>query len=217
MAGPERVKLYLLAANTGLRASELASLTWQLFVLDGPAPTVVVLAAFSKRRRDDTLPMRNTLAEQFKQWQAERNESSESNSKSLIGAGEGQNQTACEQNSGNVKPLQMAELGTKKEPMSLTDTGSKRSGPGWIRTSVGLRQRVYSPFPKNNKHSNSKDLQQDESGAYKPAYKQNPKTGGNEPVELPSDLAEIVAVWPDLPEHIKQTIKTIIETTTNNR
>jgi len=28
---------------------------------------------------------------------------------------------------------------------------------------------------------------------------------------LPDDLAEVVAAWPELPEHIKKTIKTLIE------
>jgi hypothetical protein len=29
--------------------------------------------------------------------------------------------------------------------------------------------------------------------------------------DLPDDLAEVVAAWPELPEHIKKTIKTLIE------
>ena len=34
------------------------------------------------------------------------------------------------------------------------------------------------------------------------------------PESLPPDLTQIVTVWPDLPEHIKITIKTLIETAT---
>ena len=56
----------------------------------------------------------------------------------------------------------------------------------------------------------SKDLQQNESGAYKPAYKDNSKTLENQVDSLPSDLTEIITVWADLPEHIKATIKTLV-------
>jgi len=30
--------------------------------------------------------------------------------------------------------------------------------------------------------------------------------------ELPSDLAEMIALWPELPEHIKATIKALVQT-----
>jgi len=39
-------------------------------------------------------------------------------------------------------------------------------------------------------------LTRDNINAYKPAYKQKRKTGQNEPVQLPDDLAEIVTKRP---------------------
>ena len=93
------------------------------------------------------------------------------------------------------------------------------NGPGWIRTSEGSRQRVYSPSPENGKNSNNKDLEQGQSGDYKPAYKQNSKMAENQPKmdtsKLPPDLAEIAAAWPELPEHIKQAIKSLVEAAKN--
>ncbi len=62
MSGPQRGLLYRLAAETGLRAGELRSLTRMSFDLDGDSPTVAVEAAYSKRRRADTLPLRAELA-----------------------------------------------------------------------------------------------------------------------------------------------------------
>jgi len=47
---------------------------------------------------------------------------------------------------------------------------------------------------------------------YKPAYKKDSRTTGNNLPSLPPDLAEIVAVWPELPEHIKAAIKALVKT-----
>jgi integrase len=78
MTGRERAILYILAVNTGLRASELASLTWQSFNLNSPTPSVTVLAAYSKHRRDDTLPLRKDIAEQLTAWKDELNPENQS-------------------------------------------------------------------------------------------------------------------------------------------
>ena len=54
LSGGERAMLYRTAAFTGLRASELASLTARSFDLESQPATVTVEAAYSKRRRDRT-------------------------------------------------------------------------------------------------------------------------------------------------------------------
>ena len=65
-----RAMLYRLAAFTGLRAQELASLTAQSFDLDGNPPTVRVEACYSKHRRQDTLPLADDLVERLRTFLA---------------------------------------------------------------------------------------------------------------------------------------------------
>src|SRR5439155_2096918 len=70
MTGPERAMLYRLAVESGLRAGELRSLTRASFDLDAEAPTVTVAAEYSKRRRQDTLPLRPALAADLQEFLA---------------------------------------------------------------------------------------------------------------------------------------------------
>src|SRR5262249_4639070 len=62
ISGPERAMLSRVAWETGFRANELRSLMPESFMLDGASPAVVVAAAFSKRRREDRLPIRREIA-----------------------------------------------------------------------------------------------------------------------------------------------------------
>jgi integrase len=70
LTGPDRAMLYRVAAGTGFRAEELASLTPEGFDLDGDPPTVTVTAAYSKRRRHDIQPIRPELADALRPWLA---------------------------------------------------------------------------------------------------------------------------------------------------
>jgi site-specific recombinase XerD len=70
IAGPDRAMLYMLAAWTGLRKSEIGSLSLRSISLDGAAPTVTVAAGFSKRRRVDSVPLHPALVEQLRTWVA---------------------------------------------------------------------------------------------------------------------------------------------------
>ena len=63
MAGVERRLLYWLVVETGLRSSEVRSLTPDSLDLKAKPPTLTVQAAHSKRRRLDVLPLRRELAE----------------------------------------------------------------------------------------------------------------------------------------------------------
>jgi integrase len=72
LTGADRLMLYTLAANTGFRAGELASLTPESFDLAAAPPTVTVEAAYSKRRRKDVQPLRPDVAALFCDYLARR-------------------------------------------------------------------------------------------------------------------------------------------------
>ncbi len=72
LSGPDRAILYRTAAYTGLRASELASLTPESFELDGAVPRVHLAAEFSKRRSHDTVPLFDELVGELRTWLAGR-------------------------------------------------------------------------------------------------------------------------------------------------
>lgn len=62
MTGPERALLYQLAAESGLRSNEIRSLTVSSF--DFEQCTVTVKAGYSKRKREDVLPLKpDTMSE----------------------------------------------------------------------------------------------------------------------------------------------------------
>jgi len=72
LSGIDRAMLYQLAVETGLRAGEIRSLTPLSFSLGGSLATVTVLAAYSKHRRDDTLPLRPSTAATLGEYLMER-------------------------------------------------------------------------------------------------------------------------------------------------
>ncbi len=67
MSGAERARAYRFAAETGLRAGEMRSLTPESFDLDGSPPTVTVQAAYSKNRKQAVVPMRVSLVTELRE------------------------------------------------------------------------------------------------------------------------------------------------------
>jgi integrase/recombinase XerD len=63
-----RARAYLFSYLTGLRKTEMASLTAASFHLEASPATVTVAAASSKHRRKDVLPLHPELALQLRDW-----------------------------------------------------------------------------------------------------------------------------------------------------
>ena len=70
ISGPERAALYRLALGTGFRAEELRTLSPERFQLDGPEPTVTVLATYSKNGKEAVQPITRELAEAIRPFVA---------------------------------------------------------------------------------------------------------------------------------------------------
>ena len=72
--GRERAIIYIVACWTGLRRKELGSLTRRSFDLSSETPSVTVNAGYSKRRRDDTIPLHRAVADRLREWLAAKGE-----------------------------------------------------------------------------------------------------------------------------------------------
>jgi len=68
ISGRARAALYLVAAHTGLRASELASLTPRDFALDAAPPTVTVHPKHTKAKRLEPVPLSDALVKFLRKW-----------------------------------------------------------------------------------------------------------------------------------------------------
>ena len=72
LAGKDRAMLYLVAGHTGLRVSELASLTPGSFALGTEPPTVCCSAAYTKNGEEAVLPLRVDLVAMLRPWLADK-------------------------------------------------------------------------------------------------------------------------------------------------
>ena len=68
ISGVDRSMLYIMAAWTGLRRRELASLNRRSLKLDEESPVVIVEAGYAKNGRKDQIPLHDTVVERIKNW-----------------------------------------------------------------------------------------------------------------------------------------------------
>lgn len=72
LTGLDRAMLYLVAVNTGFRASELASLTPESFELAGEVPVVKCQSGYTKNKNDASIPIRIAIAKTLADWLASK-------------------------------------------------------------------------------------------------------------------------------------------------
>lgn len=72
VCGYDRAMAYLLAAWTGYRRAELASLTMRSFDLECVTPTVTVQARFTRNRQESTIPIHSGLVPEIECWLASK-------------------------------------------------------------------------------------------------------------------------------------------------
>ena len=70
VSGEDRAMLYTLATWTGYRRKELASLSLSSFDLKSDTPAVQVSASYSKRKRNDSIPLHPVVLERLEAWLA---------------------------------------------------------------------------------------------------------------------------------------------------
>ena len=70
--GTDRAMLYVMAAWTGYRRKELASLSLKSFDFDSEPATVRVRAGYSKRGKNDIVPLHPVVVERLQEWLASK-------------------------------------------------------------------------------------------------------------------------------------------------
>ncbi len=72
LSGPDRAMLYLIGCYTGFRRNEIYSVCPASFEFDSDPATLTVRAGYSKRRREDLIPLRADLAIRIRDWIASK-------------------------------------------------------------------------------------------------------------------------------------------------
>ena len=101
-----------------------------------------------------------------------------------------------------------------------------KSAAGKIKRRGGIRTPGRGVYPydglanrctKNTSPENTKSCVTSESQLTPQLTPKSQKQGEIDTQNLPDDLAEIVQLWPELPEHIKAAIQALIQTCTNEK
>ena len=217
LAGPDRAMLYIIAINTGLRASELASLTPESFELDGEHTIVRCHGGYTKNGAEAVLPLRRDIAEMLKEWLVDKSEGN-----SVWPGKWASHRHGAEMIRNDLKAAgvdyedahgRFADFHALRHTFisNLSRAGvHPRNAQALARHStIELTMNVYT-------HVNMKDLADDIENL--PSVTESNSTvtpessivhDTNKSTTTPNELANLASNWDSLPEHIRGAISTL--------
>jgi len=219
LTGKDRAVMYTLAQRTGLRRNELRSLKVGSFDLDSTPAVVQVEAAHSKRRKRDLLPLPPDLAETMREYLAGRRP------EQPVWPGSWWRRSAdmlrFDLAVANIEPVDAQGRVVDFHGQRMTFISAlARAGvpPATVQklarhSDVNLTMGVYTRLQIQDLAGAVGKLSELRRSPAEPAATTSiaPATG-KAAVEADPGLGKVVEAWQNLPEHIRQTILTLIET-----
>jgi integrase len=223
LTGPDRAMLYLLAINTGLRASELASLTPESFELGEDRSLVRCQAGYTKNGQEAELPLRRDVATQVRNWLADKPAgrpvwpgtwASHRHGAEMIRIDLTAADVDYEDDRGRVVDFHalrhtfisnLARAGVhprnaqalaRHSTIDLTMNTYSHVSMNDLARDIEALPSVETTGPAANSHNDGHDIADDDLG---PA---------DNPV-MPDELAGLMASWNSLPNHIRNAISTL--------
>ncbi len=211
ISGPDRAMLYIVAMNTGLRASELASLKPESFELNGDHPVVRCPAGYTKNGQEAVLPLRRDVATRLGEWLAAKPAdipvwpgkwASQRHGAEMLRIDLSNADIDDRDTRGRVVDFH-ALRHTFISNLARAGVHPRNAQALARHSTIDLTMNVYTHIDMGNLAGDVEALPSvfgDGRGS--------PKA---ESRLLPSDLAGLMSAWKDLPDHVRSAIATLAE------
>ena len=212
LSGPDRSMLYLMAANTGLRAGELASLTPESFHLNGSRSTVRCAAGYTKNREEAVLPLRSDLVAALRRWLAAKPAgrpvwpgawAGERRGAEMIRVDLTAADVEYEDDSGRVADFH-ALRHTFISNLARAGVHPRNAQALARHSTIDLTMNVYTHVAMGDLHNDVESLPDlPGSGKKETAAAAKLEMGA---AEAPADLAGLISAWDKLPANVRSAI-----------
>jgi len=222
LTGKDRAVIYTLAQRTGLRRGELRSLKPYSFELRSDPPTVQIEAANSKRRQRDLLPLPHDVAETMREYLAGRTP----NERLWPGSWwyRAAEMLRLDLADANIEPVDAQGKVVDFHGQRTTFiTALARAGvlPAMAQklarhSDINLTMGTYTRLQMTDMVGAVDKLS---LLRHSPEPRQEPPCvpAASNATDIDPVLERLVTSWHHLPEHIRQTIVTLLETTTDQK